>query len=218
MVSLKTSLCDLLNIEYPILQAGMGGVAFGPLAAAVSKAGGLGTIAAISPTPERVEQEIKFVRSFTSKPLCVDIGFPLRAPKVPSDVDIPQLPGPIKDLQAEVEGLGVAIKPVDDQAMGVEDAKTKLDICLFCATASRSSPALWGLLNGQSRSATGAEPRRSASSAGHRTPKRQSRPAPTLSWSRGPRAAATPATWAWSPCWRRSSTSPWCRSSPPAGS
>lgn len=56
MSKLKTALCELLNIEYPILQAGMGGVAFGPLAAAVSKAGGLGTIAAISPTPERVEQ------------------------------------------------------------------------------------------------------------------------------------------------------------------
>ena len=56
MNTLKTPLCDLLNIDYPILQAGMGGVAFGPLAAAVSKAGGLGTIAAISPTPERVEQ------------------------------------------------------------------------------------------------------------------------------------------------------------------
>ncbi|MDR5655458.1 nitronate monooxygenase, partial [Ruixingdingia sedimenti] len=49
--TLRTPLCDLLGIEVPILQAGMGGVAFGPLAAAVSAAGGLGTIAAISPTP-----------------------------------------------------------------------------------------------------------------------------------------------------------------------
>ena len=41
MATLKTDLCDLLNIEYPILQAGMGGVAFGPLAAAVSAAAGV---------------------------------------------------------------------------------------------------------------------------------------------------------------------------------
>jgi NAD(P)H-dependent flavin oxidoreductase YrpB (nitropropane dioxygenase family) len=128
--ALKTPLCDLLNIEYPILQAGMGGVAFGPLAAAVSQAGGLGTIAAISPTPERVEQEIRFVRSVTNKPLCVDIGFPLRAPKESSAVELPDLPSPLKQLKQEIEGLGVEITPTEDQAMSVEDAKIKLDICL----------------------------------------------------------------------------------------
>ena len=129
MTTLKTPLCELLGIEYPILQAGMGGVAFGPLAAAVSKAGGLGTIAAISPTPERVEQEIKLVRSLTDKPLCVDIGFPLRAPKNLSEIKIEKLPSPIAQLQKEIEALGIEVKPVDDQAMGIEDAKAKLEIC-----------------------------------------------------------------------------------------
>lgn len=129
MTTLKTPLCDLLGIEYPILQAGMGGVAFGPLAAAVSKAGGLGTIAAISPTPERVEEEIKLVRSITDKPLCVDIGFPARAPQDLSKLKIDKLPSPIVQLQKEVEALGIPIKPVDDQAMGIEDAKAKLEIC-----------------------------------------------------------------------------------------
>lgn len=129
MTTLRTPLCDLLNIEYPILQAGMGGVAFGPLAAAVSMAGGLGTIAAISPTPERVEQEIKLVRGMTDKPLCVDIGFPLRAPKELGDVKLPELPGPLKQLQKEIEAAGVKIKPTQDQAMSIEDAKAKLEIC-----------------------------------------------------------------------------------------
>ena len=129
MATLKTPLCDLLGIEYPILQAGMGGVAFGPLAAAVSKAGGLGTIAAISPSPERVEQEIKLVRSITSKPLCVDIGFPARAPKELSEINLEKLPSPIAQLKSEMEALGVPVNPVDDQAMSVEDAKTKLEIC-----------------------------------------------------------------------------------------
>lgn len=129
MTTLKTPLCDLLGIEYPILQAGMGGVAFGPLAAAVSKAGGLGTIAAISPTPERVEQEIKLVRSLTDKPLCVDIGFPQRAPKDLAELKIEKLPSPIVQLQKEIEELGVEVKPVDDQAMSIEDAKAKLEIC-----------------------------------------------------------------------------------------
>lgn len=126
---LRTPLCDLLNIEVPILQAGMGGVAFGPLAAAVSKAGGLGTIAAISPTPARVEEEIKLVRSITDKPLCVDIGFPARAPKDLSEVRLDKMPEPLERLQKEIEELGVEVKPVDDQAMSIEDAKEKLEIC-----------------------------------------------------------------------------------------
>ncbi|MGE0487004.1 MAG: NAD(P)H-dependent flavin oxidoreductase [Gammaproteobacteria bacterium] len=129
MTTLRTPLCDLLGIDYPILQAGMGGVAFGPLAAAVSAAGGLGTIAAISPTPQRVEQEILLVRSHTDKPLCVDIGFPARAPKDLAELKLDAVPGPIRQLQFEIEALGVAVKPVDDQAMAVEDAKEKLDIC-----------------------------------------------------------------------------------------
>lgn len=128
-MKLKTPLCDLLGIEYPILQAGMGGVAFGPLAAAVSKAGGLGTIAAISPTPERVEQEIALVRRATDKPLCVDIGFPLRAPKELAEVKVDVLPAPLQQLQKEIEALGVEIKSTDDQAMSIEDAKEKLEIC-----------------------------------------------------------------------------------------
>ena len=129
MTVLKTPLCDLLGIEYPILQAGMGGVAFGPLAAAVSKAGGLGTIAAISPTPQRVDQEIRLVLSQTDKPFAVDIGFPARAPKELAEVQVDDLPGPLKVLKKEIEDTGVVIHPTDDQAMSIEDAKEKLEIC-----------------------------------------------------------------------------------------
>ncbi len=128
MNKLKTPLCALLGIEYPILQAGMGGVAFGPLAAAVSKAGGLGTIAAISPTPQRIEQEIKLVRSLTNKSVYVDIGFPARAPKALSEMKLGDLPEPIKQRQQEVEALGVTIAPVDHQAMSMDDTKVKLEI------------------------------------------------------------------------------------------
>ena len=47
MDRLRTSLCDLLNIEYPILQSGMGSVAGPELVAAVSRAGGLGILAGL---------------------------------------------------------------------------------------------------------------------------------------------------------------------------
>ena len=43
-MAIRTVLCDLLNVEYPIIQGGMAWVATGELAAAVSEAGGLGAV------------------------------------------------------------------------------------------------------------------------------------------------------------------------------
>ena len=73
---LKTPICDRLGIEYPVFQAGMGWVARGDLAAAVSEAGGLGVIGAGSNmTPDELREEIHRVRSRTDKPFGVDILF-----------------------------------------------------------------------------------------------------------------------------------------------
>lgn len=130
MPTLKTPLCDLLRIEYPILQAGMGGVSFGRLAAAVSNAGGLGCLGAIDMSPEVMEQEIKLFRRASTKPLGVDLGFPARAPKDLADVKVSELPGPIKQLHKEINALGVEITPTEDQAISLEDARRKLDIAL----------------------------------------------------------------------------------------
>jgi len=55
---LHTRICDLLGIELPISNAGMGGVALAPLAAAVSEAGGIGTIALAGFTPEAMLSEM----------------------------------------------------------------------------------------------------------------------------------------------------------------
>ena len=74
---LHTPLCDLLGIEFPIFQAGMGYVAFGTLAGEVSKAGGLGVIGAAYMTPEILRREINITRSITDKPFAVDILFGL---------------------------------------------------------------------------------------------------------------------------------------------
>jgi enoyl-[acyl-carrier protein] reductase II len=72
---LRTPLCSLLGIEIPILQAGMGYVARGELAAAVSEAGGLGVIGAASLNGEGLRREIRKVRELTEKPFGVDILF-----------------------------------------------------------------------------------------------------------------------------------------------
>ncbi|MBM7613622.1 enoyl-[acyl-carrier-protein] reductase FabK [Alkaliphilus hydrothermalis] len=69
----KTRLCDLLNIEYPIIQGGMAWLATAELAAAVSEAGGLGIIAAGNAPAEVVEKEIKKAKELTDKPFGVNI-------------------------------------------------------------------------------------------------------------------------------------------------
>ncbi|MBI4831812.1 MAG: nitronate monooxygenase [Candidatus Lindowbacteria bacterium] len=73
--ALKTSLCDLLGIEKPIIQAGMGFVARSELAAAVSNAGGLGVIGAAFLSHDQLREEIRKTRELTDKPFGVDILF-----------------------------------------------------------------------------------------------------------------------------------------------
>jgi enoyl-[acyl-carrier protein] reductase II len=70
---IKTEICDLLGIEYPIFQGGMAWVATGELAAAVSEGGGLGIIAAGQAPPEWLEGEIYKLKEVTRKPFGVNI-------------------------------------------------------------------------------------------------------------------------------------------------
>ncbi len=69
----KTRVTDLLGIKYPIVQGGLAYLAYSELAAAVSKAGGLGQITAMSlSSPEELREEIKKVREKTDKPFGVN--------------------------------------------------------------------------------------------------------------------------------------------------
>ncbi len=72
-VMLHTPLCDLLGIELPILQAGMGGVARAELCAAVSNAGGLGHLGMIRMPPEFIRAQIRRARSLTDRPFGVNL-------------------------------------------------------------------------------------------------------------------------------------------------
>jgi len=69
----KTPLCDLFQIEYPIFLAGMGGVAYADLCAAVSEAGGYGTLGMAAETPDGIRDEMRRVRALTDKPFGVDL-------------------------------------------------------------------------------------------------------------------------------------------------
>jgi NAD(P)H-dependent flavin oxidoreductase YrpB (nitropropane dioxygenase family) len=128
---LQTPICDLLEIDVPIMQAGMGGVAYGRLAAAVSNAGGLGSIGGIDITPGELDAEIRLFRQLSSCPLCVDLGFPANASKGLANVDVPaELPGPLKQLQQELREHGVELGPTHDQAISIADNRLKLEIAL----------------------------------------------------------------------------------------
>jgi len=71
---MKTRFTELMGVEHPIMQGGMMWVGRAELASAVSNAGGLGTITALTqPTPEDLTREIARARDMTDKPLAVNL-------------------------------------------------------------------------------------------------------------------------------------------------
>jgi NADH:quinone reductase (non-electrogenic) len=70
----KTRITDLLEIEHPIVQGGMQGVGTAELASAVSNAGGLGILTALTqPTPAALRAEIERTQAMTSKPIGINM-------------------------------------------------------------------------------------------------------------------------------------------------
>ncbi len=69
----KTELCEILNIEYPIIQGGMAWVATAELAGAVSNAGGLGVIGCGNAPASVIKVEIDNIRKITDKPFGVNV-------------------------------------------------------------------------------------------------------------------------------------------------
>lgn len=70
---LRTTLCDLLGIEAPVLQGGMAWIADASLASAVSEAGGLGIIAAMNADAAWLRDQIHRLRAMTDKPFGVNV-------------------------------------------------------------------------------------------------------------------------------------------------
>lgn len=70
---IKSEICEMLGITYPVFQGGMAWIADGKLAAAVSNGGGLGIIAAGNAPGAYVREEIRKARSLTDKPIGVNI-------------------------------------------------------------------------------------------------------------------------------------------------
>ncbi len=82
----RTNICDLLNIEYPIIQGGMAWISDANLAAAVSNAGGLGVIAGGNAERHIVEKQLNIIQTLTQKPYALNIM--LLSPFVDDIIDL----------------------------------------------------------------------------------------------------------------------------------
>jgi enoyl-[acyl-carrier protein] reductase II len=70
---MRTRLTEMLGIEHPVMLAGMGGVSYQRVVAAVSEAGGFGTLGAATMSSQQLDDEMNGVRKLTTKPFGVDL-------------------------------------------------------------------------------------------------------------------------------------------------
>ena len=70
---MHTRLTEMLGVQHPVMLAGMGGVSYSALAAAVSAGGGFGTLGAATMSSEQLDDEMRAIREFTDKPFGVDL-------------------------------------------------------------------------------------------------------------------------------------------------
>ena len=108
---IKTALCDMLGVEHPIMLAGMGGVSYAEVVAAVSNAGGFGTLGMAGTSAKFIEGQMQRVRELTDKPFGVDL-LSAQPESLTSAIDVIIANG----AKAFVAGLGVPY-PIVKQLM-----------------------------------------------------------------------------------------------------
>ncbi|MCI0415787.1 nitronate monooxygenase, partial [bacterium] len=84
----RTALCDLLGIEYPVIQSGMRRVAGPELAAAVCNAGGFGILAGLGTPADELRNQIRRIREVTSRPFAVNLWLHSQLLPPPNPADI----------------------------------------------------------------------------------------------------------------------------------
>lgn len=107
-MTIRTPICDLLGVEHPILLAGMGGVSYAEVCAAVSAAGGFGSLGMAGMTPRQIADQMARVRDLTDKPFGVDL-LTAQPESLTASVDVIIKGG----AKAFIAGLGVPVAIVD---------------------------------------------------------------------------------------------------------
>ena len=139
MASLRTPLCDLLGIEYPIVLAGMAmgsqqSIAATPteLVAAVSNAGGLGVLGYGFDTPQEFDEGIRRVRTLTDRPFGVDFMVPAKFADVGQKTNIEiraeierDYPKHVAFLQSLLERFNLPEVEVPEKVPGESEAMTR---------------------------------------------------------------------------------------------
>ena len=103
MAKLHTPLCDRLGIRLPIIQAPMASASTPAMAAAVSAAGGLGSLGAAYTQPEAMQRDAESVRAHTNLPFNVN----LFASKQPGAIDAAAQRGAVDAVAGYYRELGL---------------------------------------------------------------------------------------------------------------
>ncbi len=107
---MQTALTEKLNLQFPIIQAPMAGGATTPeLIAAVSNAGGLGSLGAGYMTPTEIKQAIKKIRELTNKPFAVNLFIPEK-----HQVTADQMKNACQDINQCCAELNIKIEPAKE--------------------------------------------------------------------------------------------------------
>jgi enoyl-[acyl-carrier protein] reductase II len=114
-MSIRTPICDLLGVEHPVLLAGMGGVSYAEVCAAVSAAGGFGSLGMAGVPPQGIREQMRRVKDLTDKPFGVDL-LTAQPESLTASVDVIIEEG----ARAFIAGLGVPSAIIDQlRAAGI---------------------------------------------------------------------------------------------------
>ncbi len=118
----RTRVTELLKIKYPIIQGGLAHLAYSDLAAAVSNAGGLGQVTAMSiESPEALREEIQKVKLLTNKPFGVNFAIGQHGRSFSHYLDVA-----IEEKVPVITMTGGNPTPIFDQLKGVDVKKLVL--------------------------------------------------------------------------------------------
>ena len=107
-MTIHTRICEILGIEHPVLLAGMGGVSYAEVCAAVSEAGGFGSLGMAGISPNGIAAQMARVRELTDKPFGVDL-LTAQPESLTASVDV-IIDGGAK---AFIAGLGVPVAIIE---------------------------------------------------------------------------------------------------------
>jgi enoyl-[acyl-carrier protein] reductase II len=108
-MTIHTPICDLLGVEHPVLLAGMGGVSYAEVCAAVSAAGGFGSLGMAGLPPTFIADQMAKVRDLTDRPFGVDL-LTAQPETLTASVDVIIKGG----AKAFIAGLGVPVAIINE--------------------------------------------------------------------------------------------------------